>query len=99
MEAKQIKMVKKLPELKLVQDISVFLGFANFYQQFIKEFGKIVAQFTLMLKTNMSSKVFAPNKMLYTRMLAANEVGNIEGDDGSKRVKSKTRRSKSQKLA
>ena len=34
-EAKKIEVVKEWPELKLVQDIQVFLGFANFYQQFI----------------------------------------------------------------
>ena len=35
MEAKRIEVVKKWPELKSVRDIQVFLGFANFYQQFI----------------------------------------------------------------
>ena len=31
MEAERIEVVKNWPELKLVQDIQVFLGFANFY--------------------------------------------------------------------
>ena len=31
MEAGQIKVVKKWPELKSVRDIQVFLGFANLY--------------------------------------------------------------------
>ena len=35
MEAKKIEVVKKWPEPKSVWDIQVFLGFANFYQQFI----------------------------------------------------------------
>ena len=35
MEAKKIEIVKKWPEPKLVRDISVFLGFTNFYQRFI----------------------------------------------------------------
>ena len=35
MEAKQIDIVIKWPELKSVRDIQVFLGFANFYRQFI----------------------------------------------------------------
>lgn len=37
-------------ELILVKDISMFLGFANFYWQFIKEFGKIVVLFSIILE-------------------------------------------------
>lgn len=38
---------------KLVKDIQVIIGFANFYQRFIKNFEKIAASLTLMLqKTN-----------------------------------------------
>ena len=39
-EVEQIEVVKKWPKPKLVQDIQVFLGFANFYHQFIKKFSK-----------------------------------------------------------
>ena len=35
MEAERIEVVKEWPEPKSVQDIQVFLGFANFYWQFI----------------------------------------------------------------
>ena len=35
MEAKKIEVVKEWPEPKFIQDIHIFLGFANFYQQFI----------------------------------------------------------------
>ena len=35
MEAERIQVVKDWPELKSVRNIQVFLGFANFYQQFI----------------------------------------------------------------
>ena len=35
MEAEKIEVVKEWPEPKLVRDIQVFLGFANFYRQFI----------------------------------------------------------------
>ena len=41
MEAEQIKVVRKWLEPKSVQDIQVFLDFANFYCQFIKSFNKI----------------------------------------------------------
>ena len=43
-------MDKKLPESKLVWDIQVFLGFANFYWQFIQSYSKIIALLTSMLK-------------------------------------------------
>ena len=55
MEDKQIEAVKNWPEPKLVQDIQVFIGFANFYQRFIQGFSKIAAPLTSMLKTTKSS--------------------------------------------
>ena len=79
MEAKQIKVVRKWLEPKSVRDIQVFLDFANFYRQFIKGFSKINAPFTLILKTITSSQVLAANKVLGARMLAANEVGSVDG--------------------
>ena len=51
MEAKKIEVVKKWPEPKSVRDIQVFLGFANFYQQFIQGFNRMAAPLTSMLKT------------------------------------------------
>ena len=50
-EAKRIEVVKDWPEPKSVQDIQVFLGFANFYWQFIQSFSRIVAPLTSILKT------------------------------------------------
>ena len=55
MEDKRIKAVKNWPEPKSVRDIQVFIDFANFYQQFIQGFSKIVAPLTSMLKTTGSS--------------------------------------------
>lgn len=43
--------MKTWPELKSVQDIQVFICFANFYQRFIKSFNKIAEPLTLMLET------------------------------------------------
>ena len=40
-KAEKIEVVKEWPKPKLVQDIQVFLSFANFYQQFIHGFSKI----------------------------------------------------------
>ena len=51
MEVKRIEVVKDWLEPKSVRNIQVFLGFANFYSQFIQSFNKIVAPLTLMLKT------------------------------------------------
>ena len=50
-EAKRIEVVKDWLEPKLVRDIQVFLGFANFYWRFIQSFSRIAALFTSMLKT------------------------------------------------
>ena len=51
MEAEQIEVVKKWPEPKSVQDIQVFLGFANFYRRFIQGFSRIAALLISILKT------------------------------------------------
>ena len=56
MEAEQIEVVRKWPEPKSVQDIFVFLGFANFYQQIIQGFSRIAAPLTSMLKTAVPSE-------------------------------------------
>ena len=81
-------MVKEWSESKSVQDIQVFLDFANFYFRFIKGFNKIAALLMSILKTTISSKV-----------LTVNRVNNIKSGDRLKRVKARTRRSKCQKLA
>lgn len=49
-EEKKIKVVKTWLKPKFIRDILVFIGFANFYQYFIKGFGKIVVPFTSILK-------------------------------------------------
>lgn len=54
-EDERIKVIKNWPELKSVQDISVFIGFANFYQRFNRGFIKIAAPLIFMLKTTKSS--------------------------------------------
>ena len=62
MEDKQIEAVKNWLEPKSVQDIQVFIGFANFYQRFIRGFSRIAALLISMLKTigssNLASKAF-----------------------------------------
>ena len=99
MEFEQIQVVKKWPEPKSVQDIQVFLGFANYYCQFIKGFNKIAAPLTSMLKSTMLSQVLAANEVLGAGVLAANKIGDVGGDDESsdrsKCVEPKTKKSKS----
>ncbi len=51
MEEEKIEAVKTWPEPQLVRDIQVFLGFANFYKRFIRNFNRIVAPLTSMLRT------------------------------------------------
>ena len=67
-EKKKIEVVREWLEPKSIQDIQVFLGFANFYWQFMQGFSKIAAPLTLMLKTNGSSNV------------SRHEVGNSDGE-------------------
>ena len=57
MEDEKIKVVKNWPEAKSVNDIQVFIRFANFYWQFIQSFSKIASSFTPMLKTQPASDI------------------------------------------
>ena len=50
MEAVKIKVIKDWPKPKSICNIEVFLGFANFYRQFIWGFSKIATLLTSMLK-------------------------------------------------
>ena len=50
MEEEKINAIKTWPEPKSVQDIQVFIGFANFYWCFIQGFSKIGALPISMLK-------------------------------------------------
>ena len=94
MEAKQIKVVKKWLEPKSVQVIQVFLGFANFYQQFIQGFSKIAASLTSMIKMTGSLDV--------SRLEVGNsndEVIEFRVGSSSKKLTKKSGKSKSQNLA
>ena len=52
-----------------------------------------------MLKTTMSSLVFAANKVQVASVLVANEISDVKDGGRSKPIKLKTRRSESQKLS
>jgi len=42
MEKKKVQRVVEWPVLKSVKDVQKFLGLANYYRQFVKDFVKIV---------------------------------------------------------
>ncbi len=50
-EEERIETVRDWPEPQSVRDIQVFLGFANFYRRFIKNFCRIAALLTSILRT------------------------------------------------
>ena len=50
MEDERIEAVKNWPEPTSVRDTQVFIGFANFYQRFIRGFSRIAAPLTSLLK-------------------------------------------------
>lgn len=50
-------MKKTWSECKSVRDIEIFLDFANFYQQFIKNFSRIAIPLTLMLRITSTTSV------------------------------------------
>ena len=57
MEDKRIKVVRNWPGPKSVQDIQIFIGFANFYWRFIRGFSRIAAPLTSILKTTRPSNL------------------------------------------
>ncbi len=50
MEEKSIKVEKSWPEPKLVRNIQIFLGFANFYRTFIRNISRIAISLILMFQ-------------------------------------------------
>ena len=91
-EAEQIEVVKKWPELKSVQDIQVFLGFANFYRQLIQGFSRIAAPLTSILKTT------APSERSTSKEVGDGEDGNGV-DGGSVEIAKKSGKLKCQKTS
>ena len=72
-EAKKIEVVKKWPKPKSVRDIQVFLGFVNFYWQFIQGLNKIAVPLMSMLKTTVLLYVLVTNEIFTTY-----EVGSVK---------------------
>src|SRR5690606_30819430 len=57
MDPKKVKTIQEWKSPSSVHDIQVFLGFANFYRRFIKNFAKEVAPITRLLKKDITVKV------------------------------------------
>ena len=76
-EDERIEVVKDWPEPKSVRDIQVFIGFANFYQQFIQGFSRIAAPLTSMLKAISVAPIKRPSfltpeaKLIFTQLRQA----------------------------
>ena len=108
MEVEKIKVVKDWPEPKSVQDIQVFLGFANFYRRFIQGFSRIAAPLTSMLKTtnepapsrnNGNKPAFSRNDDSRPTSGRNDGNGEVDGFDGSVEHAKKLGKLKGQKLA
>ena len=61
-KAKRTDVIKDWPESKSVHNNQVFLGFANFYWQFIQGFSRIAVPLISMLKTTRLFDKLAPSK-------------------------------------
>ena len=89
---KKIELVKNWPKPQLVKDIEVFLGFANFYYRFIKDFNRIATPFTSILKTLLSLSESQARKI-------ANKVNDevIRGENRSDNIIFLSKKSKNAK--
>ena len=84
MEAEKIEVVKDWSKPKSVCNIQVFLGFANFYRQFIQGFSRIAASLTSMLKTTGSPNVPASRRNDDNSKVVGFGIGN--GGSGCKEI-------------
>ena len=76
MEDKRIKAVKQQLTPKSIRDIQVFLGFANFYQQFIQSFSCIALLLISILKNIKSTRSITNPKEIKDKADSNNVVGN-----------------------
>lgn len=72
----QIEAVRTWSEPKLVKDNHVFIWFANFYQRFIQDFGKIAAPLTLMLRASLQIRSLE-NSTPSVNVVEDDEVGDV----------------------
>ena len=100
MEEKRIEAVKDWPEPQLVRNIQVFLGFANFYRRFIRNFSRITAPLTSMLRTTDKealSTQATENERNQDASASAGSVGGGGVDGDIKNLSSVVKSAKSKK--
>ena len=98
MEKKRINFVKMWPEPESVQDIQVFIGFANFYWRFIKSFSRIAVPLTTMLKTTGSSVISASSVNDNEVIGGRDAVGRSDASRKSAKSKNQTKSGNSNNL-
>ena len=88
-------MVKKWLEPTSVRDIQVFIGFANFYRCFIRDFSRIAVSLTSMLKTTKSFDDLAPKAFKANGNKVVGSGGRVDETivNSSKSKKSKNKKS------
>ena len=74
---KQIEVIRDWLKSQLIQDIQVFLGFANFYCYFIQDFNQIATPLISMLRT-IRIDLSTTNPVLIDKGSIMNRVGNSE---------------------
>ena len=77
MEYEQIETIRDWLKCQSIQDIQVFLRFANFYQRFIQGFNQIAAPLISMLKT-IGVNLSVTNPELVDTINTVYEFGNSE---------------------
>ncbi len=97
MEEKRIKVIKTWPKPQLVRDIQVFLGFANFYRKFIKNFSRIAAPLTSMLQTTGNNNLDIQADQNEKNQDALNNAGGTSDAGGGGSIKNLATAAKSVK--
>ena len=76
MEEERIDAIKAWLKPILVQNIQVFIEFANFYRHFIQSFSKIAAPLTSMLKTSLQLAGSLPATSIDNSKVVRSSGGN-----------------------
>ena len=96
MEEEKIDAIKIWLKLKSIQDIQIFINFANFYQLFIQSFSKIVVLLTSILTTTKSSIISVSrtdnNEIIGSGTKSGNSIGRLDA------LREKSTKSKSRNL-
>ncbi len=81
MEEKRIEAVRDWSEPQSVRDIQVFLGFANFYKRFMRNFSRIAAPLTSMLRITNESIGEKTQSTQTGNQDVSSAAGGADGDE------------------